>query len=252
MHPISSVFQSISLADHLTIAPIPEKELQFTCTEELLISDPNNLFVKIFEHFKPVLSGGLSVHLDKIIPIGGGLGGGSSNAALFIEFINTWANLGLSLSEKTAIGSQFGSDIPFFFTGGRAEVTGIGDQVKPCDYPDTPPYFLLIVPNLRLSTPHLYSAFDETYPASTPKPSTELGKNDFWAIVQKRYPLYKSLDLFCRETLNHPLYLSGSGATTYLPASSKEVAETMQAKIQDVLPVKTWIVQPQAVGFEAT
>ena len=248
MHPIVSVFQSISLADTLTITPKKQRGLTFHSNAPFLEEDPNNLFFRLFHHFEPCLTEGLDIYLEKQIPIGGGLGGGSSNAATFLYFLNDWAPLNLTQEELIRIGHQFSSDIPFFFLGSTAMVTGTGDKIEPTTFPDLPPYFLLIVPDMHISTPKLYADYDAYYP-TPPEQSTALGKNDFWEILRKQYPIFEELAKFTENELNTSLCLSGSGSTTFLPANSESLAKEWENKILTAFSVRTWIVQPNQKGF---
>ena len=251
MHPISSVFQNIDLSDDITIRTTPKKGLEFSSNYSSLETDPSNLFFRIYNYFEQVLHQGFNITLSKHIPVGGGLGGGSGNAAAFIEFICNWGNLNLTHQELVSIGQSFGSDIPFFFTGGTALVTGIGDCVQPIHYPDTPPYFLLIIPDLHISTPELFKTYDSYY-SEPPSPSHELGKNDFWEILKEKHEIYNKLSTFCSVTLNHNLCLSGTGATTFLAASSLSEAQNWERLILDNFSLKTIIAQPTSLGYTST
>jgi 4-diphosphocytidyl-2-C-methyl-D-erythritol kinase len=92
------------------------------------------------------------VQLDKRIPMGAGLGGGSADAAAVLR----WAGC-----RDLAVAASLGADVPFCLVGGRARVTGIGEVVEPLAWPAEPPVFTLLTPPLHVSTPAVYMAWDE-------------------------------------------------------------------------------------------
>ena len=94
MHPIYSIFQNISLFDELEITE--SNTFQITCSNPNVPTNNLNLLSKIYSHFKNTLSTGFKIHLKKNIPMGGGLGGGSSNAAGFLQYLNKSQNWNFS------------------------------------------------------------------------------------------------------------------------------------------------------------
>ncbi len=157
-HDIYSWFQAINLYDYLTfeITSKPDIRLSLDNDADLPI-DENNLVVKTARLMKERfgITEGLEIDLQKHIPIAAGLGGGSSDAAGTIYAINELFGLGLSNEEMRAIGLEIGSDVPFFFSSGQAEVTGRGEIIKdialPLDYK-----VLLVVPDISVSTAESY------------------------------------------------------------------------------------------------
>ena len=157
-HDIFSWFQAVDLFDYLLLKPKtrPGFDLYIKGNNNLP-RDENNITIKasrlLFERFG--LSGGIEIRLQKNIPVGSGMAGGSSNAAATIYAINRLYDLGLSSDEMSRIGLELGSDIPFFFSSGQAEVRGRGEVITniplPVDY-----YILLVTPPMSISTADSY------------------------------------------------------------------------------------------------
>tara|TARA_A100001015_G_C14769867_1_gene624780 strand:+ start:269 stop:706 length:438 start_codon:yes stop_codon:yes gene_type:complete len=120
LHPIRSLFQTISLHDTLTIKKTDSNILKIRSNNHALERD--NLLYDIYNAYKDDIPFGMELNLNKRIPLGGGLGGGSSNAACFLSYLNKEA--GWNLDDETLIkrSMQFGSDIAFFIKGGTALV----------------------------------------------------------------------------------------------------------------------------------
>lgn len=238
-HPLHSIFQSITLHDTLTITLSKEKNYSLT-TSDSTLDNTSNLITKAYSLLQNVIPFGLSIHLEKQIPIGGGLGGGSSNAGYFLQFLKQQLP-SLSTQQLHTVATQLGSDVPFFLTGGRAVVSGIGETIE--SLPSSPQAYVLINPNILLPTPSIYQAFDNETPSTRTPQTTKnflkqstLGENDFKEIVWKNYPLYPILETTLNEAKLPPIYLSGSGATVYMCADSPEHAQKLADKIQTLFP----------------
>jgi 4-diphosphocytidyl-2-C-methyl-D-erythritol kinase len=157
-HDIFSWFQAVSLFDNLSFEKKNSSgfELSIEGTDQLSAAD-DNLIIKtsliLFEKFG--LPGGLKIKLKKNIPIAAGLAGGSSDAAATIYGINTLFELNLDSNRMKEIGLLLGSDIPFFFSSGQAEVTGRGEVIHeillPIDY-----HVVMITPSFPISTADSY------------------------------------------------------------------------------------------------
>jgi len=157
-HDIYSWFQAIDLYDFLTFKKTDDSKLSLkveNCPK--VPEDDTNLVMKtaklMFDSFD--LSGGLEVSLEKNIPVSAGLGGGSSDSATTIYAINKLYCLGLDNEQMQEIGMKIGSDVPFFFSSGQAEITGRGEVIKdikiPLDYD-----IVLIKPDFDISTKDSY------------------------------------------------------------------------------------------------
>jgi 4-diphosphocytidyl-2-C-methyl-D-erythritol kinase len=253
MHPIHSIFQNIDLYDELHITK--NSTFKLTCTNKEVPTDENNLITKIYNHFKSKLNTAFSIHLKKNIPMGGGLGGGSSNAAGFLHFLNHSENWNLSIKELTDISRLFGSDIAFFLYGGTALVTGKGEIVTPIQQKITSP-LILIMPNLHCNTKSIYNDFDKVSDSSQVSKDVldhisqnHIGPNFLKKAVFSSNSFFKDLDLFCTSK-KLPLHLSGSGACCFIPSTSKTNAMFIQNTINTEYPkLKTQICELSQNGI---
>lgn len=156
-HEVFTIFQTISLHDEIGFSVSEDTILE--CDDSSIPTDDSNLILRAADALrrKTGSSAGVTVKLRKRIPSPGGLGGGSSNAAVTLMALSRLWNLGLSVGELAEIGSTLGSDVPFFVHGGTALGTGRGTDIDPVD--DCPIKEMVVVsPEIGISTPEAYSA----------------------------------------------------------------------------------------------
>lgn len=158
-HELASLFQAIDLCDTLECSLGHEDTL--TCTHPTLSTDSSNLIRKAAELYrrKTGLQTGLQVHLDKKIPIQGGLGGGSSNAATALFAFNALNNHLVPHKDLTAWSAELGSDVSFFFSSGTAYCTGRGEIIQNCP-PLENRHFWVVKPPQGTSTPQVYKCLE--------------------------------------------------------------------------------------------
>lgn len=160
-HLIESLFHTIDLFDIIKIEENKEFKISTSGKYKLNDSEEDNIVAKIFYHFKNEmgLKKNYKINIEKNIPTGAGLGGGSSNAATMIKFFLEELNIKPD-SRLIESFSKFGADIPFFIKGGLSWVSGIGEKIYSFDF--TLPYkIILIFPNINVSTKLAYSKFTE-------------------------------------------------------------------------------------------
>lgn len=155
-HDIRSVFATISVADDISVTPSTMIELE--CIPEMTDKPEQNLAYKaaqaILAH--PAARGrGAKITLRKRIPAGGGLGGGSSDAAAVLVAIRALYDLSISTVELHSIAASLGSDVPFFLTGGTALVEGRGERVTPVDI-HIPYHVVVVFPHVHVNTAEAY------------------------------------------------------------------------------------------------
>jgi len=245
-HPISSVFQQIDLYDELTISPLTSKNsLEISCDLPGCPVDGSNLLAKAYHGLATFLGRdlpGFQVAIHKRIPMGGGLGGGSSNAAAFLLHLNQACDLGLSIAELLRFSLRVGSDLPFFFTGGLAHVSGIGEQVFPLSEANPFPYFFLIFPPYSMSTPEVYKKLDEINPHLSPPILfdsdwiSDVGHNDLLPAALALNPNFRLFWDKANQVLEGRLCLSGSGSTCFVPCQVEEDAKAIQALFSQHFP----------------
>jgi 4-diphosphocytidyl-2-C-methyl-D-erythritol kinase len=240
-HEIRTVFQIVTLHDSLTFQATADERLELTCTDPDIPTDESNLVLRAAEALREryAVSHGASIKLEKVVPAGGGLGGGSSDAAATMLALARLWNLRTDAGELSELGARLGADVPFFFTGGTALGTGTGTEIEPLE--DAPKTHLVVVtPAVRVSTAEAYEALGA--PALTKTEGLvnlsvsrteadfrdslcDVMSNDFEAVVVRLYPeIGRARDALlgagavCAS-------LSGSGSSVYGVFESELEAE---------------------------
>lgn len=150
-HELCTLFQTISLYDNLTFAAADK--ITLTCNDFSVPVDETNLVVKtaMILRDKYAVKSGAAIHLEKRIPAPGGLGGGSSNAAVTLLGLTKLWNIKIEVKELLRLGGKIGSDVPFFFYGGTALGTGRGSEITPVkDFTEN--FLLIVTPRIDVST----------------------------------------------------------------------------------------------------
>lgn len=156
-HDIDTIMQQIQLHDILTLKEIPGEELEMTTNREALPMDETNLVYKAWKALKEYRPRhrGLSVHIDKRIPLAAGLAGGSSDCAAVLKGLQEMWELDLSSEDLMEIGVKLGADVPYFFVGQTARAQGIGDVLTPLR-PFKQSHILLVNNGKEISTQYVY------------------------------------------------------------------------------------------------
>ncbi len=158
-HTLRTVMQSISLCD--TVDVTPATTLHFSCSDPALDCE-SNLCVRAYRAFYAAVGTeeGASIHLEKRIPTGAGLGGGSADAAAVLRLLNVLCDTPLTERQLFAVAEGLGADVPFCLHGGKCLCTGIGEKLSPL--PEEEPLFLVVAKGKTgLSTPEMYRRLDE-------------------------------------------------------------------------------------------
>ncbi|MCD4774790.1 MAG: 4-(cytidine 5'-diphospho)-2-C-methyl-D-erythritol kinase [Candidatus Aegiribacteria sp.] len=248
-HDIRSIFQEITLSDTIRISIEPGSgELSLSCSTDDIPSDSSNLAWKAAEAFLSHSQESLDIeiNLEKNIPSCAGLGGGSSDAATVLKELRQFT--GRKDINLLKIASRLGSDVPFFIRGGAASVEGRGEIVS--SIPVIPFYAVLIHPDVRISTPWAYRAWDESmitsltnstmirhYSASSAvwhegKPFPHDLRNDFLPLLEKHFPEIAELAQFMTDSQCSNWGLSGSGPTFYALFRTKSGASCFSETLQ--------------------
>lgn len=134
-HLLSTIMQSISLHDTLSFEKCDDEGIFITCDDDTIPTDEKNIVckaaAKLFDSSEKEISNGVKIHLEKKIPHGAGLGGGSADAAATLIALNKLYDLGFSKKELLKIGVRVGADVPFCLNGGTILCEGIGEKLTP-------------------------------------------------------------------------------------------------------------------------
>jgi 4-diphosphocytidyl-2-C-methyl-D-erythritol kinase len=157
-HDIESLFYPLSLRDVLEVLPVGEEKESFFRTSGLdVTADDTNLCMKALGELKSRYQfADVGICLHKTIPLGGGLGGGSSDAAFTLKVIDKLFKLKLSKKELLSLAGELGSDCPFFIDGRPMLVTGRGEIMDPAQAVLKGYYLLLVVPDIKINTSEAY------------------------------------------------------------------------------------------------
>ncbi|OCG17967.1 4-(cytidine 5'-diphospho)-2-C-methyl-D-erythritol kinase [Gilliamella sp. App6-5] len=235
-HNLQTLFQFIDYCDTVTFSVRKDNKINLL-TDFANIPTNKNLMVIAAEQLKTYTNRnnlGVDITIDKKIPMGGGLGGASSNAATVLVALNQLWQLNLSTETLMNIGRKIGADVPIFIYGHAAFAEGIGDQFQPVDIPEY--WYLVTYPNIEISTVKIFN--DPELTRDTPVqnitdllslPFNEL-KNDCENVVRKRYPKVDSIIAYLSQY--GTTRLTGTGACVFTQCESKQQALTIQDKLK--------------------
>lgn len=232
-HQLQTLFQFLDIYD----------ELHFQLTNDGLITlqpqlkgvaEKDNLIIRAAHLLAPLRKNqqqGIAIQLQKNLPMGGGLGAGSSDAATTLLALNQLWELGLDLNQLAALGLKLGADVPVFIFGQTAFAEGIGEQLQPAAAEEA--IYLLIFPGCHCDTGQLFSHPDlpRNTPLINPKDAQRyLGNNDFEALVRQLYPAVEATFAWLMAENQQPR-LTGSGASVYCRVNNKQHAETLLSRL---------------------
>lgn len=173
---------------------------------------------------------GVDIYSEKVIPVGGGLGGGSSDAATTLWALNRLWGLGLNARELAGLGLQLGADVPVFIQGEAAWAEGVGEILTPVTLPE--PWYLVVIPPVSVSTADIFS--DPELTRDTPEMTIRDflsggGHNDCEAVVRHRHPeIAAALDWLDTMT---PARLTGTGACIFAAFGAEADARTIEQQM---------------------
>lgn len=159
-HQLASVVHPVGLTDDLKVEFNRSGGVVFSCSRADLEGD-DNLCVKALKTWNKSSGAniGATIHLEKRIPTGAGLGGGSSNAAAMLQLLHKATGSSMSQGELLALGASLGADVPLFLQGDAVLMEGIGEKITPLTRISG--WVVILKPELSLSTPAVYRAWDE-------------------------------------------------------------------------------------------
>ncbi len=230
-HLLQTVFQFIELADKIDFT-ITESGLIKRSKHSSVVDENNDLVIKAANKIKEISGSklGVDISIEKNIPIGAGLGGGSSDAATTLVALNELWHVGLSVEELTKIGLSLGADIPFFIHGGAAWAEGVGEELTLVDLNEC--FYLVIYPDCSISTKSVFAASDLT--RNTPRITIRdfqegRVKNDCESYVRNHYRnVAEALDWLGNYAVSK---LTGTGACLFAEFIDKKKANEVKSKL---------------------
>lgn len=240
-HNLQTLFQILDFGDTLSLENQPGLDITLNCSTAELTT-PDNLVIKAARALQASSNTdqGARLYLDKRLPLGGGVGGGSSDCATALLGLNRLWSLNFSLNQLTQIGRSLGADVPLFVRGQSAWAEGIGDRLTPVNLPEH--WFVVVHPGIHVSTAELFHHPQLTRhtPVSTIRSALGgAGRNDFEHVARALYPeidhAFGQLAQF-RTAHSGPVRLSGSGACIFLKTESDMTAQHILNRIQQQNP----------------
>ena len=236
-HNLQTFFQLLDYGDTLSFTSRADGRI--TLAPELPgVSFEQNLIIKAARALEPykAANAGVDIQLTKRLPMGGGIGGGSSNAATTLVALNHLWDCGLTKNQLQAIGLKLGADVPVFINAQTAWAEGVGEQLQAVEM--QPKWFLVVQPDCHVSTAEIFSHKDLTRDTSAIKVAAFLergGKNDCEALVRKLYPQVDNA-LIWLQKFDRNAQMTGTGACVFASFESAEEALKVQAQLPKNLP----------------
>ncbi|WP_318357858.1 4-(cytidine 5'-diphospho)-2-C-methyl-D-erythritol kinase [Enterobacter sp.] len=240
-HDLQTLFQFLDYGDTIGIKPRTDGVIRLL-TPVAGVPDEENLIVRAARLLMQAATerdclpagSGADLCVEKRLPMGGGLGGGSSNAATVLVALNQLWGCGLSEDELAALGLRLGADVPVFVRGHAAFAEGVGDVLTPVDPPQK--WYLVMHPGVSIPTPVIFN--DPELPRNTPKRSinTLLNcefSNDCEVIARKRF---RKVDAALSWLLEYaPSRLTGTGACVFAEFDTESFARQVLEQAPDWL-----------------
>lgn len=235
-HLLQTVFQFLDLCDELDFERRGDGRIR-RCTEVPGVPEAQDICVKAARLLRETtgVTDGVDLHIHKRIPMGGGLGGGSSNAATTLWALNRLWDTGLNVDQLASLGLQLGADVPVFVGGRAAWAEGVGEILEPVELPQ--PWYLLIAPPVHVATAAVFSAPDLTRncpPLKIRDLPDGAGGNVCEPVVRALFPdVARALDWLAQYA---PSRMSGTGACVFGRFDTKKAAENALKQFHDDMP----------------
>ena len=248
-HNLQSVFQLINLYDEIFIKIRNDNKINIENSNSSIFKK-NDIVYKACELLLNKMSIGVDIKIKKNIPVGAGLGGGSSDAATTLMAINKICHLGLSKEKLMQLGLKLGADVPFFIFGENAWAEGVGDKLYPISINEF--HYVIAVPNIAISTSSIFTSFKLTKNVNPLKIASsfdikkhEFIDNDLENLVMKKF-LSVSLLMDWMKSFGYAK-MSGTGSSIFLrPKSNIQSQEIKRLKPEntEIYAVKGLSVHP--------
>jgi 4-diphosphocytidyl-2-C-methyl-D-erythritol kinase len=234
-HELQSCFQFVDLCDEITIEVRPDGQIRRTF-EIAGVSEEADLCIRAARALQEASGSslGADISLVKRIPIGGGMGGGSSDAATCLVALNHLWCLNWPAQKLAALGLKLGADVPVFVHGRVAWAEGVGERLTPLYSPEAPPEtnYLILKPNVFVSTAEVFQdpkLTRNSAPITIHGFLASGGRNDCLGVVRRRYPeVAHALDWL---SLYGSARLTGTGACVFLACETMELGQEVLAKL---------------------
>jgi len=274
-HEIKSLALTVSLHDRIVLEPAPRGIETFADSRTCFAGIPwpvsmgplkDNLAARAARLLKAATGyrHGARIRIEKRIPIGGGLGGGSSDAAAVLTGLNRLWNTGLSRPELMSLGARLGCDIPAMIQGGAVEINGRGESIRPIRRASPFPLWLVLVnPGICISTGDIYARYRPSL--TSPPPQSKFCNilrgleevsldriaaglfNALQETVYRKYPLLEIVHKELEKANAKGVLLSGSGSTVFALAKNGAQGRELATRIRKAVDCPLWTCVAQAI-----
>lgn len=233
-HLLQTVFRFVDFSDQLHFALRDDGMIRLHALIPGVPED-KNLCVRAARLLQQEsgVSLGVEIFLEKLIPLGGGLGGGSSDAATTLLALNRLWGLGWKRDRLLKLGLRLGADVPVFIFGENALAEGIGEKLSSIALP--PAWYLILMPPVHVSTAQVFASKEltrNTIPIKIPPFSVEHGHNDLEPVVCGTYPeVARHLEWLRRLDYTRKVAMTGSGACVFAEFATELAAQMALAQV---------------------
>ena len=247
-HEVRMVMQTIGIYDRLILTKIPEEEIRITSNLAFLPVNENNLIYKAIKLLKDEyhFPGGISVDLNKFIPVAAGMAGGSTDAASTMFGVNRLFGLNLSMGKMMELGVRLGADVPYCVMRGTALAEGIGEKLTRIT-PVPHMWILIAKPQINVSTRLVYEQLDmggiQKHPdidgiirAIEAQDVVRIAQSMGNVLENVTVPLYPVIETIKQDMLSHGAInamMSGSGPTVFGIFPDEQTTLACQAYIKN-------------------
>ena len=235
-HQLQTLFQFLDYADELSFAPRSDGVIRLHSQLSDVAHD-SNLIVRAARQLQQAshCTQGADIWLTKRLPMGGGLGGGSSDAATTLLGLNHLWQLNWSAEQLASLGLGLGADVPVFVHGHAAFAEGVGEILTPVELSE--PWFLVAIPQVNVSTAEVFAdpQLTRDTPANKLRSLLEgCSRNDCQPVVQERYPEVRNALILLNKFV--PARLTGTGACVFGSFPNQDDADKVAHQLQASLP----------------
>lgn len=251
-HLLQTAFRMLDWGDRLSFHPRSDGRIR-RANDVPGVPERDDLVVRAATALQQATGAwlGVDIHVRKVLPMGGGLGGGSSDAATTLLALNRLWQTGLDRQALQALALPLGADVPFFVFGQTAFAEGIGEQFMPLSLPSC--WYVVLAPGVHVPTPEIFGAKEltrNTKPIRMADFAVSATHNDLECVAQARYPqIADAVEWLGRFG---PARMTGSGACIFSAFDSEQAArdvvrqcpekwQAWAAKSLDVHPMHGWV-----------
>ncbi len=233
-HELQTLFIFLDHGDWLEFEPLADTDLLTLSPAIPGVPDEQNLIIRAARLLQRRLPSPMGAHirLEKVLPMGGGIGGGSSDAATTLVALNHLWQAGLGEDELAELGVQLGADVPVFVRGRAAFAEGVGEKLQPVEVPSA--WYLVLKPDCHVATAAVFQ--DPDLPRNTPRMTLHnllegVWKNDCELLVKKRHPEVANALGWLLEYA--PSRMTGTGACVFAQFEDEVAARKVLARVPE-------------------